>query len=90
MRFGLQLFNISYDKSADLEYIESEIGHLETVWKQLEEWEKSMEEFEKIPFATVDLDELEDAVDYVLRKVKAYKNEMKKWDVVINFRLSLE
>jgi hypothetical protein len=33
MRFGLQLFNIGYDKSADLEYIESEIGHLETVWK---------------------------------------------------------
>jgi hypothetical protein len=49
-----------------------------------------MEQFETILFSSVDLDELEDAVDYVLRKVKAYKNEMKKWDVVINFRLSLE
>ena len=33
MRFGLHLFDISYSNSADLEYIESEIVNLESVWK---------------------------------------------------------
>lgn len=63
---------------------------METVWKQLEEWEKNYESFQNILFSEVNLDDLEDAVDFILRKVKAYKNEIKKWDVVINFRTNLE
>ena len=90
MRFGLHLFDISYSNSADLEYIESEIVNLESVWKQFEDWERKYESYKNIPFKDCQFDDLDDEVEFTLKKVKNYKQEMKKWDVVMNFRNNLE
>lgn len=39
MKFGFDLFKISYVPSPDLEYVEKEITALEDVWNTKEEWE---------------------------------------------------
>lgn len=50
MKFGVDLFKISYVPSPDLEYVEKEIAQLEKVWKQKDEWDLRWEEINKINF----------------------------------------
>lgn len=50
MKFGFDLFKISYIPSPDLEFMEKEIGSLMTIWKMKEEWDQYIRNIGPIPF----------------------------------------
>lgn len=72
MKFGFDLFKISYVPSPDLEYVEKEITALEDVWNTKEEWEQKYKEFCKIQFKHVNDETLDDEADEYIRKLNSF------------------
>lgn len=89
MESGFELFQIPYDGSQELADVENEIDKLSQVWSIKEEWDNKWDEFQKIQFSKFEMEALEDEADDILIQVKDLK-DVKKWEVVVNLKNSLE
>lgn len=90
-RFGVELFKINYIPSAELEFVEREIESLEKVWNHKESWDNRYKQIMLLKFREVNVEALEEEIDdNYLRPVKEYPKEIKKWEVSVNIKITLE
>ena len=90
MKFGVDLFGIKYLQNIDLKFIESEIQNLEDVWTLKENWDKKYEDMIQYKFKGANTEDLEDEADEFIYQINQYTKEIKKWDLVSTFKLSIE
>ena len=90
MKFGFDLFKITYVASTDLESVEKEISSLEDVWGIKNEWDNKYKEFCKIQFKFVNDETLDDEADDFIRKLNSYPKEMKKWEIVNHIKANID
>jgi hypothetical protein len=74
-----------------LEYVEREINQLEEVWLHKESWDKRWKQFMTYQFRKVNIEEIEDEIeDDFLFPMKEYHKDVKKWEVTMNIKITLE
>jgi len=82
MKFGYDLFNITYVSPPEMEQVELEIERLESVWKTKNEWNNQWEDTKLIKFKDFDNEVLDDLAEEYYQKLNSYPKEMKKWEIV--------
>ena len=79
MKFGIDLFNITYVSPPEMEQVELEIERLESVWKTKNEWNNQWEDTKLIKFKDFDNEVLDDLAEEYYQKLNSYPKEIKKW-----------
>ena len=93
MKFGFDLFEINYSNPGDLDAVDKEIVNLGNIWGLREKWDRQYHnDIRQIKFREVNIERLEEIAEDYLSTLAEYCKEsyMKKWDVVLAFKTSIE
>lgn len=82
MKFGFDLFSISYVPSPDLDFMEKEINQLNFIWTTKDEWDTFIKTIGDTQFRSINCEELDEIGDDYLYKLKGLPKEVQKWEIV--------